>query len=327
MRHGHHGGLGHGGVAHQRGLEGDGTDPLPAGLDQVLCAVSQLDTPLLPDGHDVAGLEPAVIGEPCVGTAGVEILSRDPRTAHFELAHRFAVPDGQTLIGARPHFDKRQRGALHRAIPQPVVRRQVPDDRRHGADRPERRHLGHPPRVEDVEPVALLEPANHRKRRGAPTHRNRAQRAQVVRAGTLVELLQQAEPHGGHACRQRHAFPHEQVEHARRVEVRPRKHLVGAEERRRKRQPPRVDVEHRHNRQDRVVLADRQRVAQPERERVQHDGPVRVEHALRPPGRPRRVAHRRRVELVDLRLSKPGRVRRRQHLLVVDPGRGRPERP
>ena len=67
---------------------------------------------------------------------------------------------------------------------------------------------------------------------------------------------------------------------------------------------PRVRVEHRHDRQERLLLGHVQPERRRERlaERVQDGGAVRVEDALRHPGRAARVAHRRRVVLVELRI-------------------------
>ena len=78
--------------------------------------------------------------------------------------------------------------------------------------------------------------------------------------------MQHAEPDRRHAGGQRDPFADEQFEHALRVEMRTRKHLPGAEQRRRERQPPRVDVEHRDDRQHRVVLADARACREPLRQ-------------------------------------------------------------
>ena len=166
--------------------------------------------------------------------------------------------------------------------------------------------------------MPLLVAANHRRRRGASADDDRAQRAQIVLARVLIELLQHAEPDRRHAGRQRDAFADEQLEHALRVEMRTGKHLPGTEQRRRERQAPGVHVEHRDDRQDGVALADRQRVDQPLAERMQDHRTVRVQHALRPAGRARRVAHRRGVVFVERRLDVARRIGGREEILVIE---------
>ena len=78
MRHGDDGGFGDRRMAHQRGLERHGADPLAAGLHQVLRrSVSSMQPPRR-DRHDVAGPEPAVFGEPGIGARRVVVLRRRP---------------------------------------------------------------------------------------------------------------------------------------------------------------------------------------------------------------------------------------------------------
>ena len=90
--HGDDGRLGDRGMRHQRVLELDRRDPLAAGLDHVLRAILDLDVAARVDRHDVAGLEPAVVG-PALRLLGRVVVRRgDPRAAHLELAHRLAVP-------------------------------------------------------------------------------------------------------------------------------------------------------------------------------------------------------------------------------------------
>ena len=81
---------------------------------------------------------------------------------------------------------------------------------------------------------------------------------------------------------------------------------------------PGVRVEHRHDREQRLLLghvqAERRRERLPER--VQDGGAVRVEDALRHPGRAARVAHGRGGVLVQLRILVVVRVGPREQLLV-----------
>ena len=81
---------------------------------------------------------------------------------------------------------------------------------------------------------------------------------------------------------------------------------------------PRVRVEHRHDREDHVRLAD----PEPERlrggdaDRVQDRRAVRVEHALRQARRAARVAHRRGLVLVELGVAPCVGVDAREQVLV-----------
>ncbi len=178
------------------------------------------------------------------------------------------------------------------------------------ADGAERRHLGHAPGMEDVEAVAFLE-----ARESWPgARRSRRRRSRAARSGRACPGSCRA-PAAGRATRSARPLSGSpapgRADRARLSRRDTAPETPGwRQAAARKRQSPRVDVEHRHDRQHRVVLAERQRIAQSERERVQHDGPVRIEHALRPAGRARRVAHRGGVVLVELRLLETARGRR-----------------
>ena len=109
---------------------------------------------------DVTRLEPAVVG-PAVGLLGrVVVAAGDPRAADLELAHRLAVP-GQDLsvVVAVPQLDERERDPLHGDV---VELRVLVGGREVAGQlgrRGDRRGLGHPPAVHDVQAVTLLEPA------------------------------------------------------------------------------------------------------------------------------------------------------------------------
>src|SRR5436190_2131954 len=104
-------------MAHQRALERDAANPLAAGLDDVLRSILHLNRAALVDGHDVAGLEPPVVGEPVRAVGTVVVRARNPWSPDFELAHRLAVPgDERALIAARADLDERRRPSLFRAV-------------------------------------------------------------------------------------------------------------------------------------------------------------------------------------------------------------------
>ena len=308
------------GMRHQRVLELDRRDPLAARLDHVLRAVLDLDVAARMERHDVAGLEPAVLGPAFRLVGRVEVAARDPRAADLELAHRLAVPRQDVPVDvAVAQLDERQRDSLHRDVVEPrVVIRfvQVAEKLRGRCDR---RRFGHPPAVDDVEAVPLLEPGNHRPRRRRPADEHPLQAREIPAVGLGVEHREDAHPDRRHARRPRHALLHERVEQALRIEVRTRVHELRADHRCEIRVAPRVRMEHRHDGQDRVGLGDTEphRVAGCNAERVQHRRAVRVEDALRHPGRAARVTHGRRLVLVELGVAPRVRIGAREQLLVA----------
>ena len=185
--------------------------------------------------------------------------------------------------------------------------------------RRDRRRLRHPPAVHDVEPVTLLEAGDHRAWRGRAADEHPLHLREIPAPGIRVEQLEDPEPDRRHPGRPGHPLGDERVEQALRVEERARVDELGTEHRREVRVAPGVRVEHRHDREDHVALRDAEahRVAGCDAERVQHRRAVRIEHALRQPGRPARVAHRRGLVLVQLRVLPRIGVDSRQQLLVA----------
>ncbi len=311
-----HGRLGDRGMAHQRVLEGDRRDPLAARLDEVLRAVLDLDVPVGPDRDDVARPEPAVV-RPAVGGVGRLVVGgRDRRAAHLELAHRLAVPRDEALLAARTDLDEGDRRALLGAL---VVRGGsleaylLADRARH---RPDRAHLRHAPAVRDVEAVPLGERLDHRPRRRCAANGHRPHPREVPALRVRVEGLEDPHPDRRHAGADRHPLLDERVEQALRVEMRPREHLLGADERAREREAPCVRVEHRDDRQHGVALVGAEEPGGGQR--VDRDRAVRVDDALRQPGGPAREAHRRGSALVDVAVDELALVGRGDQLLVVD---------
>src|SRR5437764_4309264 len=75
-------------VGHERVLEGDGADPLAAGLDDILGAIANRDPAVGIDRGDVSGPEPAVLREAVARLRRIVIVAQHPRAADLELAHR-----------------------------------------------------------------------------------------------------------------------------------------------------------------------------------------------------------------------------------------------
>ena len=96
------------------------------------------------------------------------------------------------------------------------------------------------------------------------------------------------------------------------------KDLLRADERAREGKAPGVGVEHRHDRQHDVRLADAERARLRRGERVDHDRAVRVDDALGLARRAARVTHRRRRALVDVPVGECLRVGGRDQILVLD---------
>ena len=85
----------------------------------------------------------------------------------------------------------------------------------------------------------------------------------------------------GHAAKNVARSAADRIGQRRRREVGARHHHVGARQEARVRQSPRVGVEHRHDHQHPVALADRERVGRALGERVDERRPMAVGHALR----------------------------------------------
>ena len=141
---------------------------------------------------------------------------------------------------------------------------------------------------------------------------------EIPLAGLCRELLQDPHPDRRHARRPRDALLRHVLEQALRVEVRTGVDELRPDHRRDVRVAPRVRVEHRHHRHDRVVhrRPEPERVVRGDAERVQHRRPVRVDDAFRQPRRPARVTHRRRLSLVELEVAKLVARRSGEQLLV-----------
>ena len=317
--HGDHRRLGHGRMAHERVLERDRRDPLAAGLDDVLRPVLDPDEAAGMERHDVARHEPAVV-RPAIGLVGrVVVAGRDPRPADLELAHRLVVPRDLVAVGVlRAQLDERERNALHLDVVEllrPLLVLQGPGE---VADRRDRRRLRHAPAVDDREVVPRLVRVDHRPRRRRAAAEHALEPGEVPLAGIRVELREDAKPDRRHARRPRHLLLLERVEQALAVEVRARVDDVRADHRREVRVAPRVRVEHRHHRQERVGLGERmaERRARGDAERVEDRRAVRVDDALRHARRAARVAHGRGLVLVELRVLPLVRVGAGQQLLV-----------
>ena len=162
--------------------------------------------------------------------------------------------------------------------------------------------------------MALLQGLLQRDRHGRAPAQHEPQRVEPG-AGVGVEVLEHVVPHRRHPARQgRTALGHEAHQ---RLGLQP---AVGHAQRRaahhrRVGQPPRVGVEHRHDRQHPVLEGETAGVAAAHRHRVQVRRAVAVDDPLGVAGGARGVAHGCRVALVDLGPVE-GRLGGREQLLV-----------
>ena len=190
--------------------------------------------------------------------------------------------------------------------------------------RAERAHLGHAPALGDLDLVFLPEALDHRVGHGRTADQRALDRTHLELV--LLAVVEQRQPHGRHAGRQRHLLLVEQLVDAGAVELEAREDQLGAAEGAGIDEAPGIGVEHRHHGKNRGVGIERQDRARAHHHRMDHRGAVRIEHALGIARGARRVAERRGRLLVELGpLERAGLVG--DQLLVAeqfrDLGRGR----
>src|SRR5205823_2341614 len=66
-------------------------DPFTTGLHEVLCAINQLNDPILIDYRDIASTQPA-LGELCIGLAIGIVRSCNPRATHLQFTEGLVIP-------------------------------------------------------------------------------------------------------------------------------------------------------------------------------------------------------------------------------------------
>src|SRR3954471_16605548 len=193
-----HGSLEHRIVCDQRLFQLDRGDPLAARLDHVLRAIGDAHVAALVDRADVARAQPAVV-ELLGRTRILVVITRDPRAPRLELARRLPVPVAlAAVVGDQPGLHERQQSASRRSISPHLVAALLHAGR-WPRDRTDRRGLGHPPALDHVDAVALLQPLHEALRDGRPAthHHAQARRVDLV----LVEVLEYRAPDRRHARR------------------------------------------------------------------------------------------------------------------------------
>ena len=162
-----------------------------------------------------------------------------------------------------------------------------------------RAHLRHAPAVMDAHAEVVAQRPQNRLRTRRAADRRALQRGETE--VVLLHVPNETEPDGRHPRRGLHLLALEQLVEAPAVVPRPGKHQLGTGQRRRIRNAPRVDVEHRNDGEDDAVSGQGLGVGHAGGHRVQHRRAVAEQHALRVPRGARGIAQRRRGVLVEFR--------------------------
>ena len=156
------------------------------------------------------------------------------------------------------------------------------------AQRAQGRQLRHAPGVDHLHAVVVLERADHGRRAGRAADHGALEAAEVQ--VVLLHVVEQAQPHGGHAGAEGDLLGLEQLVERLAVEVRAGHHQLGAAQGGRIRDAPGIDVEHRHDGQDHVLRRQRHGIRQGGGVGMQDGGAMAVDRALGMPGRAGGVA-------------------------------------
>ena len=159
------------------------------------------------------------------------------------------------------------------------------------------RGLGHAPTVANIDLVLIVEFGDQGKRHGRPagggaSHRRKPQ-------AVLVEVGDQTLPDGGHAGTHRHFLGFHQFVKRWAIELGSGQYQFGAGNQRRIRQAPGIDVKHRYDRQDGLLRRQTQCTRDADGDRIEHDGPMRIERTLGISGGAGCVAQRRSGAFVE----------------------------
>ncbi|MNV35913.1 hypothetical protein D3C71_1273740 [compost metagenome] len=274
----------------------NGADPLTSGLDDILAAVSDLHEAVGIDGRDIACREPAV--HQGITTVALEVRGDDPGAANHQFARGFAVTGKFLAILADDlHIDAVHDPALFslQGAAFGAVHREVPG--LGGTNGPERAQLGHAPNMQHLYVVAVLEGRHHGRGAGRAADYRPAHGRECI-AGCF-DMGKQALPDGGHASGQGDFLCLEQLVERFSIEQWAGEYKLGPDHAGHVRQPPGVDMEHRHHWQDGVTLRAVQGIGEGGGISVQKRRAVTVEHALGVASGTGGVAQRRCAVLIE----------------------------
>ena len=215
------------------------------------------------------------------------VLGANPRPAHEDFAHRFAIV-GQAveLVVEDAEFQPRHHLAGFRHIGGLLFRREVYVCPLHQAPRQggQRARLRHAPTLDHLDAQGIPIPADERwRRRRTATSEARQARQVVGFRARLVGRLH-ALPDGRHARRDGDLLIRHQPQHPRRVHEAVRHHLLAAEHQPRPRHAPAHHMEHGHDAAHRVGCGKAHGIRHANGHRVEVLRAMLVFHALRPAG-------------------------------------------
>ena len=269
--------LQHRGMAHHRLLHFDGADVLPAGDDDVLLPVAQLDRAVRVSHRQIPAVEPAAMERFRGRLRIAEVPEHDHVSSHHHFAHGPPVGrDVVHLVIDDTHFARAgvgetlaglARGTL--AGRQPLLAGRGDGDGEGTVD------LGEPIDVVDLE-VQVGEVGDQRGRGRCPG----GEQPYPARQPASCRVRHQHGAHRRSRAEVRHPFP-EQLPHPRRFHP-GNADAAGARGGGRPGKAPAVAVEHRQRPE--VLAVGREAVIERHRERVQVRAAVVVDDALRPAG-------------------------------------------
>lgn len=108
-------------MADERVLQVHRTDPLSAGLNEVLGSVGDLHVAFGIDSDHITSAQPTVFGPPSGFFRQVVVTSGDEWAPDFQFARSLAVPWNFAVIADRANLGERRRQSLTRAYLKSVV--------------------------------------------------------------------------------------------------------------------------------------------------------------------------------------------------------------
>ena len=264
-------------MTHRKILEFDGADPLSSRLDQVLLPIRDVHVSVAVDGRNIPRREPPVTVE---GFAFLSVVATEhPWATHLELA------EGLPVTGQRIAFlihDLHLHAVDGPPLPNlnvvALLGRRCPLLRLEHVDRPDGAHFRHAPTLPHLDTKLLVERLYHRARHRSPAddHDPERRNAGVV----LAPIIQQSRPNRRYAGRTRDAFFTHQLGEAGAVQRRARHDEFDAGHGRSIGGSPRIGVKQGHDRQERLGFRKLQNGGERDTERVEHAGPMTVQHAF-----------------------------------------------
>ncbi len=224
-------------------------DPLAARLDDVLRPVADRDVASCVDAADIAGPEPAVVE---LSRCRVEIVALGhPGPAYLDLADAAPVPwQYRAAVVRNADLDAANYASRGGPIRDLALRGAVLGRERQGRDRA---CLGQAPALHDPHAEPLLVGLDQAARDRGPATHDHPQRREVD--GRRVNA-EQVVPHSRNGRGEGHPLRGDQPGERGSLNEPAGQHQVGPDQPARIRQAPGVAVEHGHDGQDPVVLAE-----------------------------------------------------------------------